>query len=335
MREDSLLARLWTPPALGRRPAGAQGPGSRRAYEVGRDDAGLAPNLERGTARISAGHVEERLAPLRTIARELTARGMPTGLVSELLAEIVAEFGNQVLESERHARLAVVEQLLARIPLRPLMADGAPPRGMYLITGPSGSGKSVLIAHLAHAAARQGLTGVVLVNTESSRIGAAAQMNALGVVFGYDVEHMYMPQELRRLASSRGPDALILVEAAGWSPRDDTIQTTSAATPWKWRVSGATVVICVPATAQGDDLRAILTTTREKAANIVAVLSKTDETRNVLPALGALALSRQPLGMVVPGPDLMASVNPPDLGSVARSALGVVMSQRKAGRVRC
>ena len=322
--------------------ANTQGPSALRAYRpaatppafdlpgfgAGRPDAGARRDAPRGGA---AQQMEQHLAPLRGISRELVSRGMPATLAAELLSEIVVEYGNQVLASERDARLALVEQLLERIPSAPFGgAEGAPLTGSILVTGPAGAGKSVFIAYLALAAAQAGRRDVVLVNTAGERIGAAAQMNALGQVFGYAVEHAYLPQELRALRERLGSGALLLVETAGWSPREGA----ESARPWRWQLPGATVAVCVPATGQADDLLAMLSATREAANDAVAALCKTSETRNVLPALGALAMQRQPLGMIVPGPNLAAEAAPLELIEVARSALGVVIPQRKKGRVR-
>lgn len=315
-----------------------QGPSALRAY---RPAATPPPALDLPTlgagqtpaatkAGATAHQMEQHLAPLRGISRELVSRGMPAALVAELLSEIVVEYGNQVLVSERDARLALVEQLLLRIPSAPFSVAEAPLTGSIVVTGPAGSGKSVFIAHLALAAARAGQREVVLVNTAGERIGAAAQMNALGQVFGYNVEHAYLPQELRALRSRLDAGALLLVETAGWSPCDGA----ESARPWRWQLPGATVAVCVPATGQADDLHAVLAATREAASSAVAALCKTSETRNVLPALGALAMQRQPLGMIVPGPNLAAATGPVDLAGVARTALGVVIPQRKKGRVR-
>jgi len=283
-----------------------------------------------------SNELEQQITPLRAISRELVARGMPAPLVADLLSEIVAEYGNQVLTSERDARLALVEALLQRIPEVPLVPLDGPLRDTYLVTGPAGSGKSVLLTHLALIAARRGQRDVVLINTKSMRLGAAAQMTAVGAVFGYDVEHIYSPQDLRALRSRRGSEALLLVETAGWSPRDGAPESMDRGQkPWRWKMPGASIVVCSPATGQHGDLHDLLAATRQMAAGAVAVLSKVGETRNVLPALGALALLRQPLGMVVPGPDLTADTAPPALAEVARAALGVVTPQKKRGRVRC
>ena len=276
--------------------------------------------------------MEQQLAPLRGISKELVARGMPAPLVSDLLATIVAEYGQPVLESERDARFAIVEELLARCPETPLIPENDLLTGLVLVTGPAGSGKSVLISHLALAAARAGQRDVILVNSESGRIGAAAQMNAIGDVFGYPVEHVYSPQDLRVVRNRASKDTLILVETAGWMP--PLPGSDAQATPWRWRMPGAKVVVCVPATGQATDLNDILAATKEAAPDSVAVLTKSDQTRNVLPALGALAMNRQAVGMVMPGPDLADESPLRLLGDVARSALGVVLPQRKRGRLR-
>lgn len=273
----------------------------------------------------ATGGLEQYLAPLRGLSRDLVARGMPQALVGELLSEIVVEFGNQVLASEQDARMALAEQLLLRIAGVPLVRPDLPLVGSYVVSGPSGAGKSVLLAHLALAAAQRGQTDVTLVNTEGERIGAAAQLNALGGVFGYRVEHAYTPQELHALQASCTPDTLLLVEAAGWSPSNRDRQRSA----WAWQLPGATNVVCVPATAQGEDVQELLAAVRQAVRSPLATLCKTEETRNALPALSALAGLRQPVGMVVPGPNLMQAPPPIDLAVVVRTALSVVSRSRK------
>lgn len=314
------------PDGIASRPV-AQAPGALRAYrrpaspsgggvETGR--AGQASR--RGTATPVEPDPAQEPNPLRAVSRELVARGMPGALVADLLAETVAEYGSQVLTSERDARLALVDVLLSRIPTTSLVrSKGAvtlPPTGTFLVTGPAGAGKSVLIAHLALMAARAGQTDVVLINTQAERIGAAAQMTALGAVFGYDVEHLYTPTELRTLMKKRGKKALLLVETGGWTPAP-----TPEPWSWPWQIRGATVVTCVPATGQCDDVKEALMATREAAGDTVAVLCKTAETRNVLPAIGALATLRQTVAMVAPGPNLVDPLPAPELAAVVKTAI--------------
>jgi flagellar biosynthesis protein FlhF len=253
---------------------------------------------------------------------------MTSSLVAELLSEIVSEYGNQVLASEHDARLALVEQILLRIGGVPLVRPEAPLVGTYLVSGPAGSGKSVLLSHLALAAARQGQTDVVLVNTEDERIGAAAQMNALGTVFGYRVAHLYTLQEMHALHAQNRPDTLLLVEGGSWSSLGDTGRQRNA---WGWQLPTATSVFCLPATAHGEDLEDLLATARQSARSPLVALTKTMETRNALPAVSVLAAARQQVNMVVPGPNLLQATGSLDLSTVVRAALSVVTRARKRG----
>ena len=271
---------------------------------------------------------EKQLAPLRTLSRELVGRGMPASLVSELIAEIVAEYGNQVLESEQDARWALVEQILLRISGDPLIPASGPIAGSYVIAGPTGSGRSLLVANIALAAAKRGQTDILLVNTEIDRIGAAAQMDALGKVFNCRVAHAYTPEELRELHSACNGRTLLLAQASGWSPNSDVEVHNSAL---NWPLHGAKKVLCVPATAQCEDLTDFLTAARQATKNPLAVLSRTGETRNILPSIGALASVHQQVGMIVRGQNLVQTAAAPSLATVVRTGLGVKLSSRRKG----
>ncbi len=281
-------------------------------------------------ARIAAAgpDLEKQLVPLRSLSRELVGRGLPAALVTELIAEIVAEYGNQVVESEQDARWALVEQILLRIAGDPLIPASEPFAGSYVIGGPAGSGRSVLIATIALAGVKRGQRDIVLVNTEIDRIGAAAEMDALGKVFNCRVAHAYSMDELREVQRSCSAKTLLLAQASAWAPTNDAELGDSAVT---WPLHGAKKVLCVPATAQCDDNVDFLAKARQAAKNPLAVLSRIDETRNVMPAIGALACAHQPVGMVVRGQNLTSSAATPSLATIVRTALGVTLASRKRG----
>ncbi len=300
-----------------------------RAYQAPASPVQATP-VALGQAAPATEAEEQGVNPLRVISRELVARGMAAPLVADLLAETVAEYGGQVLTNERAARLALVDILLSRIPRVSLLPSTpipsreetlAPLLGTFLVTGPAGAGKSALIARLALWAARAGQRDVTLVNTQGGRIGAAAQATALGAVFEYPVEHLYSPVELRALLKRRRRDALRLVELPAWSPSQDPAELEG------WLAVAGTVVICVPATGQGDDIHAALAAVRRAAPDTVAVLCKTSEMGNVVPALGALTALRQPVGLVAPGPNLADAAPAPDFAAIVTAAVCGAMQQ--------
>jgi len=314
----------------------AQGIHALRAYQSPAEPARTAVKPGQATPALAAEvDPEQSVNPLRVISRELVARGMAAPLVADLLAETVAEYGGQVLTDERAARLALIDILLSRIPRVPLLpsaeilAQGrtpAPLTGTFLVTGPAGAGKSTLIAHLTLWAARGGQREVTLVNTQGGRIGAAAQANALGAVFDYPVEHLYNPAELRSLLKRRRRDALRLVELPSWAPDQDARELEG------WLTPGGTVVTCVPATGQGDDIHEALVAVRRAAPDVVAVLCKTSETRNIVPALGALTALRQHVGMVAPGAHLVDDAPTPDFAAIVTSAIRGSSQQGAQGK---
>ncbi len=314
----------------------AQGIHALRAYQSPAEPARAAVKPGQATSvSVADAEPEQSVNPLRAISRELVARGMAASLVADLLAETVAEYGGQVLTDERAARLALIDILLSRIPRVPLLpsseilAQGrtlAPLTGTFLVTGPAGAGKSTLIAHLALWAARGGQREVTLVNTQGGRIGAAAQANALGAVFDYPVEHLYNPAGLRSLLKRRRRDALRLVELPSWAPDQDARELEG------WLAPGGTVVTCVPATGQGDDIHEALVAVRRAAPDVVAVLCKTSETRNIVPALGALTALRQHVGLVAPGAHLADDAPTPDFAAIVTAAIRGSSQQGAQGK---
>jgi hypothetical protein len=283
-------------------------------------------------ASMSNLEMEQHLAPLRPLSRELSARGMPAALVSELLSEIVSEYGTQVLAGEQDARLALVEQILLRIDGDPLVPEEGALTGSYLISGPAGSGKSVLLSRLALIAAQRGQREVILVNTEGDRLGAAAQLQAIGAVFGFQTINCYSPQELRALQSRCGYNMLLLIEAAGWSPSGGVDRQRNA---WSWQLPNVKNVISLPATGQTDDLVELLVSANQMARAPFTVISKVSETRNLLPVVSALAAQRQPVAMVAPGPNLLEPLPAMDLPQMVRHAVGALNARKKKGRVWC
>ena len=314
----------------------AQGFHALRAYQSPAEPAQAAAPLGQAPPALTVeADPEQSVNPLRVISRDLVARGMAAPLVADLLAETVAEYGGQVLTDERAARLALVDILLSRIPRVPLLPSAeilsqgrtpAPLTGTFLITGPAGAGKSTLIAHLALWAARGGQREVTLVNTQGGRIGAAAQANALGAVFDYPVEHLYNPTELRSLLKRRRRDALRLVELPSWAPDQDARELEG------WLTPSGTVVTCVPATGQGDDIHEALVAVRRAAPDVVAVLCKTSETRNIMPAIGALTALRQHVGLVAPGAHVADDAPPPDFAALVTAAIRGADQQSPQGK---
>ena len=257
------------------------------------------------------------LLTLKAFAVELGQRGMPSILASALLSETVTQYGAAALARPRDLRLAFIEQLLARIPMLPLLGEGTTLAGTYVVTGAPGSGKSALIARLAREAGRQGQQNVLLVNGQERRLGAAAAMEAIGAAFDLPVAHAYSPAELRTAIEQHGAPGVVLVEADSILPH--------ASVAWPWSGIAATTLVCIPARGQGDDVRALITRAADLGPARVAIRTMVDLTQNAIPALSMLAHTTCSVGLVTS--DLFSRQEPPTLDDVTRRALGVATAE--------
>src|SRR2546428_12539060 len=86
-----------------------------------------------------------------------------------------------------------------------------------LFFGPPGDGKTTTIAKLAAQARRAGHR-VLLVGTDTYRIGAAAELERYGQALGAEVRRATDPAELTRVLRDRGRADLVLVDTAGAGP---------------------------------------------------------------------------------------------------------------------
>ena len=300
----------WGYPAQGRAVTPAQ-PTPDDAAGVRWQRAGMtAPALTVGEISEKSG---DHAATLKAFAVELGQRGMPSALATTLLSETVTQYGAAALARPRDLRLAFIEQLLARIPMLPLLGDGTTLAGTYVVTGAPGSGKSALIARLAREVGRQGQHSVLLVNGQERRLGAAAAMEAIGAAFGLPVAHAYSLAELREAIEAHGTPGVVLIEADSTLPH--------ASITWPWGGIAATTLVCIPATGQGDDVRALITRAADLGPARVAILTMTDLTQNAVPALSMLAYTTCSVGLVATDP--FAQQGTPALDEVTRRALGV------------
>ena len=166
----------------------------RREFQLGQQtsawQAGLTPTAE-----------------LAALFASLTEAGMPTGLRTLLLDTI------KNMHSETEALQAIQHQLghsLAR-PSAPL-----PQKGVHLIAGPTGAGKTLMTARIASdAASKLGPKNVVVINYQDLRFGAWSQTQMLSAQIGLDCFRADDTATLRLLLNELSQRSLILIDTPG------------------------------------------------------------------------------------------------------------------------
>jgi len=147
---------------------------------------------------------------VEALLASFTAAGMPTGLRTLLLHTV------KDMQTENEALQAVREQLHHAV-RRP---NQAPPQtGVHLLVGPSGAGKTLMVARLArHAASVKGAGKVAVVSYRDARVGGWHQEYLSANVAGVEYFRADDLASLRTLQGSMEPLQeydLVLIDTAG------------------------------------------------------------------------------------------------------------------------
>ncbi len=171
-----------------------------------------------GPARPAAGDADRSPAPVlavETIVGRLVAHGVEEVLARALGASLADRHGNQVSPDLAPSALAEVLEGEAGRP-RPVGLEARPT--VVLVAGPSGSGKTTLVAKLAAQFSLLQGASVSLVNADSVRAGAAAQLEAFAGILDLPLYHAATAGELDAAMSQAGAADLVLVDSPGANP---------------------------------------------------------------------------------------------------------------------
>jgi len=212
--------------AAPRRPAAAPQPAAARPA-MPRPQAGVSPAdvmqaigsmkglLEHGFDELLWGAQLRKAPQAVSLFQKLMAMGFSTALLRAMLKRLP-----EALPS-RAALQWCRDELTGHLPVLPdedaLWAPGA----ALALVGPTGVGKTTTIAKLAARCARRfGAGGLMLITTDTYRIGAHEQLRTYGRMMGVAVHVAQDRAELARLMASADPDARILIDNVGVSQRD-------------------------------------------------------------------------------------------------------------------
>ena len=148
------------------------------------------------------------LAPeVQALMDSFTEAGMPASLRALLLDTV------KDMRDEREALTAVRNQLEQALQREPA---AVPRHGVHVLAGPSGSGKSLMVAKLARLAAkRDGADHIAIVSYKDLRVGAWSQVQLLAEHIGVDAFSVQDAAELPALFERLKGRHLILIDTPG------------------------------------------------------------------------------------------------------------------------
>ena len=174
----------------------------------------LQNTVNRQFAELRWDDLQRRKPELAEVIRRLDLLGLERPQVRAIVQKL--DEGNDQKKVWRNA----IGLLAKRIPL--VSQDICDEGGIFAVVGPTGAGKTTSLAKLAtrfalgHSADQLGM-----ITTDSQRIGAQDHLFRFGKILGVPVQVAASPDILRATLDQLADKHLILIDTAGFSPRND------------------------------------------------------------------------------------------------------------------
>ncbi len=194
-------------------------------------------------------------------------------------------------------------------------------RQVVLISGPGGSGKTTMIAHLATHFSLQGIP-VALVSTDTERMAGIDSLAAYATVLGLEMHPFRHAQDTQKILQQTNSARLLLIDSEGWSQASQRAYLRQG--PLWQALSPNRHMLLLPASLDETDGMALL-----NAANGLKIsdllLSKLDETSGIGKVVNWAAASRLPLSYCSFGPGV-----PEQLGWLNSTTLATLLDKKHA-----
>ncbi len=278
----------------------AQAPSHLPALEGGTDvmDAigEMRGALENRIDELLWGNQLRRAPQTVSLFQTLLGFGFSTALLRAMLKRLPEQL------SPKAAFQWARNELATHLPVLKSENDLWTPGLALALVGPTGVGKTTTIAKLAaRCVKRAGPDGLVLLTTDTYRIGAHEQLKIYGQIMRVPVHVVQDAAELRRVMQGIRPDQTILIDNVGISQRDRYIPEQAAMLAGSGRAVSRLLVL--NASSHGDTLDEVARTYSNDGGSPLkgCIITKVDEASRLGAALDTAIRFQLPIHYVSNG----------------------------------
>jgi len=214
------------------------------------------------------------------------------------------ELANQVIQNAegqdndyRRAWQLTLSSLAEKLPIKD--DDVALSGGVVALVGATGVGKTTTIAKLAaRYALRHGRNNIVLITTDTYRIGALEQLRTYGRILGIPVKIAHNKKHLQDLLKMLSEKKFVLIDTAGMGQRDVRLMEQFSV------ISDCAMGLKTLLVLSSTTHRAALDETVRSFSNVEingCILTKLDETTNLGGALSVVTEHQMPVAYISDG----------------------------------
>lgn len=293
---------------------------SESPQRMGAELRSLRELLERQLAALTWNDFTRRDPARAHALDELIALGVPRDdawkLLQSVPAAALADVGSRTHLDALALALSVGE-------LEPLLESP------LVLVGPTGAGKSTLLAKLAvRAVVETAASQVGIITLDTQRLGAGDQSRGIGRLLGVDTVAIGSPAELCQQLSAWSAKRRILIDTAGFQPRDtEALEQLALLLNSDARLRS---LVVLPASAQLELLDCCLTRLGTLRPSGV-VLTRIDEALSLGGALTALLRHALPLLAVSDGPRVPEDLQPARRAELVARAASLIENRGQDG----
>ena len=156
---------------------------------------------------------------LGKLAAQMEQDDLDQGLAQQVVKDLLTDPGEKGFKSVGPLKSRAVRMLSENMaPTKATVVTGKV-RTVIALVGTSGAGKTTAAAKLAAHFTGQDKS-VVMISTDTDRVGGLEQIRAYGSILNLPVDLAYTPDEMREAMQNRRETDLLIVDTAGISPTD-------------------------------------------------------------------------------------------------------------------